>query len=181
MTSRPAKGASTANTVHLATAQAGAELQRHPNDGWRLADPYPLGPRARAALYALIDALCPRGNAPRSQALMDRVEVGTRTLLRYMHPTVARALWFGLLLLDWLPVLTLKSPGRLHRLGPERASAFVNRWMKSRVKALRLLIMGIRSLVLSVYFDQTEVHEAMGYRPVALRRSLLVPAHAAAE
>jgi hypothetical protein len=105
-----------------------------------------------------------------------------------MHPTVARALWLGLFVLDWLPVLSLRHPGRLHRLGPERAQAFVARWARSRIKALRLLVAGVRSVVLSVYFDQTDVHEAMGYRPVAfmreriaVRRALLSPVRAAAE
>ena len=189
MTSRPAPSEQAANRVHLAALRAGSEpLERHPNDGWRLADPYPLGPRARVVLRAVIEALCPKGKAPRSPELLQKVDLGARRLLRYMHPTVARGLWLGLLVLDWLPVLTLKSPGRLHRLGPERASAFVSRWAKSRVKALRLLVTGLRSLVLSVYYDQSEVHDAMHYRPVpflreriAFRRALLSPARAAAE
>jgi hypothetical protein len=188
MTTRPAPGKPAANEVHLAVAQAGPDLERHPNDGWRLAEPYPLGPRALVALRALIEALCPTGRAPRSPEVMRNVELGARRLLRYMHPTVARALWIGLLVLDWLPVLTLRSPGRLHRLGPARSSAFVARWARSRFKVLRLLITGVRSLVLSVYYDQRAVHEAMKYRPVpfmreriAFRRALLRPARAAAE
>lgn len=189
MTSRPASSARWANPVHVALAQAGpGALERHPKDGFRFADPYPLGPRALSVLRALVAALCPRANAPRSPELLANVEVGARRLLRYMHPAVARGLWLGLLFLDWLPVLTLRSPGRLHELGPERASAFVARWARSRFKLLRLLVMGVRSLVLSVYFDQTEVHEAVGYRPVpfireriALRTALLSPVRAAAE
>lgn len=189
MTSRPASSESAENKVHLAVAQAGPELlARHPNDGWCLAEPYPLGPRARIALRGVIWALCPGGTAPRSPEVMHDVELGTRRFLRYMHPTVARALRFGLLLLDWLPVLTLRSRGRLHRLAPDKASAFIARWAKSRIKALRLLVMGVRSLVLSVYFDQTAVHRALKYEPVpfmreriAFRRALLMPARAAAE
>jgi hypothetical protein len=189
MTSRPAPSEQAANRVHLAALRAGSEpLERHPNDGWRLADPYPLGPHALVALRGVIDALCPAGKAPRSPEIMRKVELGTQRMLRYMHPAVARGLWFGLFLLDWLPVLTLKSRGRLHHLRPERASAFVARWARSRVKALRLLVTGVRSLVLSVYFDQSEVHEALRYRPVpflreriAFRRALLSPARAAAE
>jgi hypothetical protein len=117
---------------------------------------------------------------------MADVELGTRRFLRYMHPTVARSLWFGLLIIDWLPVLTFRSRGRLHELGPERASAFVARWAKSRIKALRLLMFGLQSLVLSIYFDQTDVHEALGYRPVPFMRErvgvrrLLTAAHYAA-
>jgi len=189
MTSRPASGESATNKVHLAVARAGPEqLARHPNDGWCLAEPYPLGPRSRAALRGVIEALCPGGTAPRTPDVMLDVELGTRRFLRYMHPTVALSFRFGLLLLDWLPVLTLRSFGRLHSLERQRASTLIARWAKSRIKALRLLVMGARSLVLSVYYDQAAVHRALKYEPVpfmreriALRRALLMPARAAAE
>src|SRR5262249_46290237 len=113
--------------------------------------------------------------------------IGTRRFLRYMNPVVARALWLGVLLLDWLPILTLRSRARLQRLRSERASAFFSAWARSRIKALRLLVTGVRSLVLSVSFVQRAVHEAMGYRPVPFMReriafrALLTPAPAAAE
>ncbi len=189
MTTRPASSESASNKVHLAVAQAGPEqLARHPNDGWCLAEPYPLGPRSRAALRGVIAALCPGGTAPRSPDVLHDVEIGTRRFLRYMHPTVALAFRLGLLLLDWLPILTLRSLGRLHSLERQRASTLIARWAKSRIKALRLLVMGARSLVLSVYFDQPAVHCAMKYEPVpfmreriAFRRALLMPARAAAE
>jgi hypothetical protein len=169
MTIRPPRARG--NTKHLKVAQADRSgLLRHPKDGWQLADPYPLGPRARLILRALIDALCPRSRAPRPSDLGDRVELGARRMLRYMHPFVARALWVGLFLLDWLPVLTLSSRGRLHRLSPDRASALVARYARSRVRALRLLVTGMRGLVLGVYFDQSEVHEAMRYAPVGFLR-----------
>lgn len=188
MTTRPALSEAAAKHVHLAVAQAGpASLARHPKDGWRLADPYPLGPRARAALRGVIAALCPSGTAPRSPEVMNDVELGTRRFLRYMNPAVARALWLGLLFLDWLPILTLRSRDRLQRLRPDRASAFFTRWARSRIKALRLLVTGVRSLVLSVYFDQPAVHEALKYQPVPFMRerialrALLWPARVAAE
>jgi len=199
MTSRPAPRTTASNSLHLVVAQAGpgslersggkyAVLARHPEDGWRLADPYPLGRSARVVLRALIGALCPSGDGPHSPRLLESVEVGARRFLRYMHPTMARGLWLGLFILDWLPVLTFKSAGRLHRLRPERARAFVARWARSRFKAVRLLMTGVRSLVLSVYYDQADVHEAMGYRPIpflreriALRESLLRPARVEAE
>jgi hypothetical protein len=105
-----------------------------------------------------------------------------------MHPMVARALSLGLVVLDLLPVLTLSSRFRLHRLDTTRASRLLARWAKSPVKALRLLIQGARGVVLGVYFDQKEVHAALRYAPVPvleskvrLRADLLRPARAAAE
>jgi hypothetical protein len=189
MTMRPVRDATKSDKYRLAALPArSAPLDRHPKDGWRLADPYPLGPRARTVFIALIDAICPSLPALASTDLRERVEVGARTLLRYMHPVVARGLWFGLFILDWLPLLTFGSAGRLHQLKPEVRSKFVARYAKSRFKALRLLVTGVRSLVLSVYFDQSDVHRAMRYAPtefmrerMALRRSLLEPVTVAAE
>jgi hypothetical protein len=189
MTTRPASDPRVERSLRLAVLQAGPpSLERHPNDGWRLADPYPLGVAARRSLRALIDALCPQAPAPRSPDLEDRVELGARRLLAYMHPLVARALAVGLVLLDWLPLLTFRFARSLHRLPRASASMLLAGWAKSRVKALRLLIQGVRSLVLSVYFDQSEVHAAIGYAPapfiserMRLRAQLLAPVRAAAE
>jgi hypothetical protein len=117
-------------------------------------------------LRALIDALSPAGSAPRSAELDLRVEVGARRFMSYMHPTVSRGLALGLVLLDFLPLFTLRASRTLHHLSRAEASVLFGRWAKSRITALRLLAMGLRSLVLSVYFDQEEVHRAMGYAPL---------------
>ena len=188
MTIRPVPGRTTSQH-HLPVAQAG--LQRNSNAPRalsRFADPYPLGASALRSLRALIAALCPPSPAPRSSEILSRVELGARRLLRYMHPAVARALAFGLLFLDFLPLLTLKSRVRLHRMDGARASKLVARWAKSPFLAVRLLVQGARSLVLGVYFDQKEVHAALRYAPVPhiegrirLRDSLLRPVPAAAE
>jgi hypothetical protein len=186
MTSRP-PGESRGDTKrHLAVTQVGpaqvGSLERHPRDGWQIAHPYPLGPRALRVLKLLIDALCPSGSAPRSAELDERVLLGARRFLAYMHPTVSRGLAFGLVLLDFLPVLMLAASRTLHRLSPADASRLFARWTRSRFTALRLLVTGLRSLVLSVYFDQDEVHRAMRYAPVPfikdrirLRSELLRP------
>jgi hypothetical protein len=181
MTSRPPPGPRGDTKRHLAISQVGpGTLERHPKDGWQLARPYPLGPRALRVLRSLIDTLCPSGHAPRSAELDERVLVGARRFLSYMHPTVSRGLALGLVLLDFLPLLTLKASRTLHRLGRADASLLFGGWVRSRFTALRLLATGLRSLVLSVYFDQEEVHRAIGYAPVPfiadrvqLRASLL--------
>jgi hypothetical protein len=117
------------------------------------------------------------------------VERSARVFLSYMHPLVARGLAIGLLLLDVLPILSLVRARPLRRLSRADASALIAKWAKSRLTALRLLVMGVRSLVLSLYFDQDEVHAAMGYAPVPFLRDriqvrsdlLRPPFHVAAE
>jgi len=189
MTRRPAIDARAIHPFHLSVTQAGPpRLARHPKDGWRLADPYPLSANARRVLHAVVRAMCPPSPAPRSYDLMHRVELGARRLLRYMHPVVARCLELGLFVLDWLPILTLSSTLRLHALGSARTSALLARWSHGRIKTLRLLMQGMRGMILSAYFDQSEVHAAMHYDPVAfmhervaLRKKLLAPALRGAE
>lgn len=146
------------------------KLARHPDDNFRLADPYPMGRASLRVLRALIMALCPPRPAPSSEALLGRVEVGARRFMRYMHPVVARGLVVGLFIIDFLPLFTLKSVCRLHRLDHERARSFVYRIARSRIRPLAALLGAIRSLVLSLYFDQTEVHDAIGYYPLQFQR-----------
>jgi hypothetical protein len=176
MTTRPATEQTRERLVRRRLAQVGPRpplLERHPRDGFTLAAPYPLGPGALRSLRALILALCPPSPAPHSADLHARVELGARRFLRYMHPFVARTLSLGLSLLDWLPVLTLASAARLHRLDGARARSLVGNWAKSPFRLLRLLVVGIRGMVLSVYFDQSEVHAAMRYAPVPFIKSRL--------
>lgn len=171
MKTRPTPATASERHVRLRVAQVGPGLERHPKDGFTLAEPYPLGKGALRTLRALVVALCPPAPAPHSADLMNRVELGARRLLRYMHPVVARTLAIGLALLDWLPVLTLASALRLHRLDGARARALVGKWARSPFRLLRLMVVGLRGLVLSVYFDQSEVHAAMRYEPVPFLRS----------
>jgi hypothetical protein len=173
MKTSPTPATASERFVRLRLAEVGPSLERHPNDGFRLADPYPLGAAALRTLRALVLALCPPAPAPHSADLMNRVELGARRLLRYMHPVVARTLALGLALLDWLPLLTLTSGLRLHRLDGARARKLLGKWARSPFRLLRLLIVGLRGLVLCVYFDQSEVHAAMRYAPVPFLKSRL--------
>lgn len=173
MTTRPPRGTRGETKRHLSLAPVGpalvtGSLERHPTDGWQIAHPYPLGPRALRVLRVLVDTLCPSlaSRAPRSAELDERVLLGARRFLSYMHPMVSRALAFGLVLLDFLPVLTLRARHTLHACSRSEATRLFAGWVTSRFTALRLLATGLRSLVLSVYFDQEEVHRAIRYAPV---------------
>jgi len=157
-------------------------IARHPRDGWKLARPYPLGTRARRTLRALIVTLCPSAPAPSSPELFDRVELHVRHFMSYMHPLAARGFWLCLMLLDWAPRLLFVSVKRLHALGRKRTSELLGEMVHGRFSFLRTLVVAVRGLVLSAYFDQEEVHRAIGYRPVPFlterrdrRRLLLAP------
>jgi hypothetical protein len=155
-------------------------LMRHPDDGIVCAEPYPLGGAARRALRALTRLICPPPPAPQPERLVDEVELTVRRFMSYMPPLAARALWLCLLLLDWAPLYLCQSFHRLHALGRERGSALLTEMVHGRYSALRTMVVAVRGLILSAYFDQDVVHRAMGYAPlpfmterIARRRRLL--------
>lgn len=156
--------------TRLPVRVARAPLSRHPDDGWQMAEPYPLGPGALSALRALIVTLCPSTPAPSSPELFRRVELHVLQHMRYMHPLVAWGFRLCLWLLDWAPRYLFVSVRRLQALGRRRASRLLSEMVSGRFAFLRTLVVAVRGLVLSAYFDQDEVHAAIGYAPVPFLR-----------
>lgn len=76
-------------------------------------------------------------------------------------------------LLDWAPLWRLQSWHRLRALPPARAAAVLDGLAESRLAVLRQLIMAARGVVLSTYFDQPQVHAALGYDPEPFLRGRL--------
>lgn len=151
-----------------------------PADGWPLAEPMPMGPDTLAALEGLVRALCPAPPAPWSQDLGARVALGARVFLRYLPPVLGRGFFLLVHTLDLAPIWRLRGLYRLRDMERDAADALLQRLSHSRLKLLRLMVMAARAAVLSVYYDQPEVHDAMGYRPLPfiqqradLRRRLL--------
>jgi hypothetical protein len=140
-------------------------LARHPDDGWLLADPYPMSEFMRRALRGVIHAICPPPPAPCSRAMVQNVELYVRRFMRYMHPLAARGLWLTFLLLDFLPLLLLKG-SRLQKLEREPAAELLTWLSNSSFGFVRLLCTGVRGAILSGYFDQDEVHRVLGYAPI---------------
>ncbi|MFH1463831.1 MAG: hypothetical protein ABIO70_05565 [Pseudomonadota bacterium] len=152
----------------------------HPDDGWPLAEPWLMSPSALASLDGLVRALCPGPPAPWSQSIAAQTALGTRTFLRYLPPLLGIGFALAIRLLDWSPVWRLRGLFRLRDMDREAAGALLQSMAESRLKPLRLLMMGARAAVLSSYYDLEEVHSAMGYHPMPflqqrtdLRRRLL--------
>lgn len=140
-------------------------LERRPDDGWVFAEPFPMGMAARRAFRGLIRAMCPPAPAPQLPDLEDRIETQIRRHMQYMPRIVAHSLRYAFRIVDNLPRFFFWSRRRLHRLEPEDARAFVGRLASSRFPPLRETISAVRGIVLSTYFDQDEVHEALDYAP----------------
>ncbi|MCB9506486.1 MAG: hypothetical protein H6697_02320 [Myxococcales bacterium] len=136
-------------------------------DRWAVGDPYPIAAPGGAALGALIRAICPPPPAPQFPDLEARVAMQARTLMRYMPRPVAWGLRAAFRLLDHSPRLLLMSHRRLRGLAPEQARAVIARLAASPFAPVRELVYAVRGIILSVYFDQDEVHRALGYDPRA--------------
>ncbi len=140
---------------------------RQTQDDWRMADVYPMGKSSLIAFKALIKALCPPAPAPQLPDLEERVSGGVRRIMPYMSVVAAKAFIVVVKILDWSPLWRFKSFRRLRSLPPERASAILEGIGNSRIHLFRQLMVIARGAVLSTYFDQDEVHEALGYKPRA--------------
>jgi hypothetical protein len=145
-------------------------VARHPGDGWTLAEPYRLSRRGERALRGLLRVFLPPPPAPQlTSELEEKVVRQALQLLQYMHPMTRLGMRFALAVVDQAPRWGFVSWRRLHQLPRERADRLLDRMGHSRIPVLRTLVFVVRGLILSMYFDQSEVHEALGYAPVAFQ------------
>ena len=141
-------------------------LVRHPSDGWIMADGYPMSAYTLRAMAGLMRAICPPPPAPQIADLEQRVATQVRLMLRYMNPFVAFGFCAAVVVLDLAPIWRLVSWRRVQSLDPARGAAILGPIGTSKLPGLRLLMLGVRGLILSVYFDQDEVHRALDYAPI---------------
>lgn len=173
--------------LKLAADEPG-DQRRHPDDGFELADPRPMGRRTLRVLDALVEALLPPPPAPRSETTAQEIALHVRVMMQYMPPLSARGLLLVMHLLDWSPLWRGAHLRPLTRLSAEEGSRVLAGVADSRLLPLRLLMLGPKGLILSSYFDRDEVHAALDYDPrgfilerIELRRRLMRGAQATAD
>ncbi len=173
--------------VRLNVTNDAPTFAREPRGVTRFAEPYRLGKRTESVLHAMIDLLVPSAPAPRTPALLTNVAEYVRGFMAYMPALARLGLVVAMWLLDWSPRWMLRSRRKLTELPRSKANAIIERIGSSKISYVRTLVVGVRGLILSGYFDQPEVHEAIGYAPIPFmaervdaRRALTTPAHAAA-
>jgi hypothetical protein len=156
------------------------QLLRHPDDGWELAQPLPMGKITRNALRSVIRAFCPIQTGPWNDEYMDRLEVQVRTLMSYMDPLFAKGLCLLFILTDWAPIWRLRSWRRLRSIDRHKGIKVIDGILHGQIFFLRQMMLAVRAAIFSAYYDQPEVHFEIGYHPVpwmrdriALRRRLL--------
>ncbi len=142
------------------------KLERHPTDGWTLTRPLAMSWATQRLFRGLISVIAPIPEGPNFPDALDRVEIQARELLAYVPRLGALGLVVAIWLLAFSTWWRLKSVRLVYHLPRERAAALLSQLDRSRLKLVRLMIFGVRAVVLSSYFDQPEVHAAMGYDPV---------------
>jgi CHASE2 domain-containing sensor protein len=145
-------------------------VERHPNDGWKLAEPLPMSAASERALEGVVRALLPPRPAPRTLELDRRVTQHVRRMLRYMLPPLALGFVLLIRLLDLAPLWRFQAFSRLSKLEPAEGSKILQGIATSRFMLVRLMMLGPKAVVLSTYFDQDECHKVLDYEPKGFLR-----------
>jgi hypothetical protein len=159
-----------ANLQPTPPAPPGHTVERHPQDGWCLADPVPLSPASERALRSVVNALLPPPPAPRPVDIEARVERQVRCMIQYMPPALRLGFVLLMRVLAWSPVWRLHSLKKLSHLPNDEASRVLAGIALSRLMPLRLMMLAPKAITLSAYFDQDEVHAVLDYEPRAFIR-----------
>lgn len=149
-------------------------VERHPKDGWTLAEPLPMSAASVRALEGIVRALLPSRPAPRTAEIEQRVATHVRRMLQYMPPALRVGFVLLLRLLDWSPVWRLQAFGRISTLEPQVGGKILAGVAASRFMLLRLMMLAPKAVVMSTYYDQDEVHRELGYEPKGFMRERIV-------
>jgi hypothetical protein len=125
--------------------------------------PRNLSPRSAAVLRAVIDALRPRGHGF-DQSIDEYVLLEIDHTLPCLPRLMRLGLPLGLRLLEWGPPLLVGRARRLTALDRQEARAYLQGWLDSRLTARRLLVHGLRALVMLAFYQHPSVLDAMGVR-----------------
>ncbi|NOY90505.1 MAG: hypothetical protein GXP55_04785 [Deltaproteobacteria bacterium] len=150
---------------------APGDLARHPDDGFVMADPRPMGRASLRVLDAIVGAVLPPAPAPHEPGLEQEIAHSVRVMMQYMPPLSARGFVWVMHLLNWSPLWRLRGLLPLTRISTQRASSVLRGIANSRFLYIRLLMLGPKGLVLSSYFDRDEVHRELRYDPTTFIRA----------
>lgn len=163
-----ARGHRNPDTVpDIAGTRVPPSLVRHPQDGFLLADPFPMLGFQRRILHGLIrahapDVLLAGDDAP---AILERIERAIRVIMAYMPGHVALGLSLLMILLDQMPRLMFRSWRRIATLPPAEGRATLDALMSSRFALVHLVLYAVRGVISSAVYDQDEAWKLIGYDP----------------
>ena len=142
---------------------------RHPNDGWTLAEPLQVGNATRKLLHTLVDAVI--ADEPRTNTTIEDVARHVLVSLQYMLRSTQIGFLVGVHLLNWSPLWRFRGLRPLTRRSTDDVRHLLGEVGQSRWLPARLLMLAPQGLIMSTYFDQPYVHEAIDYAPESFVRS----------
>jgi hypothetical protein len=113
----------------------------------------------------------PRVRDTRAVATVDQV-------CRGLDPAISSLLPWGLLLVEWSPLLFDLRLARFTKLGPDEQDASLRSWTTSRLALRRTAFLGLRNLCFFGWYSQPEVWSLIGYQGPLLPRAAAVRAPA---
>ncbi len=145
------------------------DARRVPVDRFPEAAPFPMPASVHAALEAIIRAVTPPPPAP--QVPPDRIAMILRRFMPYFLRPMAYGFCAGVVMLDAAPVWRTGRLKRLQDLPRGEASELLELLAHSSFGPVQQLALMFRGAILSMYFDQPEVHAALEFNPEAWMRS----------
>lgn len=164
----------TAETVRNTVALETATKQR-----WNL------GRTSRAIIASLASTVLPREG--RDRATINYVVRFVDDFVPFMPALMRLGFPLGLLLLQWGTFVTMVAAKPFTLVSERVRERYLHRWAESPFALFRALAQGVRGLILSAYYEQPKVYEALGYDPKAYleecrtRRAALVAAEGEAD
>lgn len=143
-------------------------------------DSWNLGRTSRAIIASLAKTVLPTEG--RDRATIDYVVRFVDDFVPFMPALMRVGFPWGLLLLQWGTFVTMVAAKPFTLVSARVRESYLHRWAKSPFALFRALAQGVRGLILSAYYEQPKVYEALGYDPKAYleecraRRAVLVAA-----
>ena len=122
-----------------------------------------LGKTSRAIVASLAGTVLPAEG--RDKATIRYVVRFVDDFVPFMPALMRRGFPLGLLLLQWGTLATMLALKPFTLLSARAKERYLERWAKSPIALFRALAQGVRGLILSAYYEQPEVHRALGYTP----------------
>jgi|GEM_PF-2363537 len=169
ITSQSRAGNTTAGGRPFVPPEFWGDARRVPVDAFPDADPFPMPAGLQTALEGVIRAITPPPPAP--QVPPERIAMILRRFMPHFLRPMAYGFCAGVLMLDTAPMWRKGRMKRLQDLSRQEASDLLHDLAHSRLMPVQQLALMFRGAVLSMYFDQPEVHAALDFDPEGWMRS----------
>lgn len=124
-----------------------------------------LGRTSRAIVASLAGTVLPKEG--RDRETINYVVRFVDDFIPFMPALMRLGFPLGLRLMQWGTLVSLVALKPFTLLSDRVRERYLHRWAESPFALFRALAQGVRGLILSAYYEQPKVHQALGYNPAA--------------